>query len=212
MSIQLNLPYSAMVNKFIAKTKFYERVNISTKLQNEFIRYIQRITWKYKLSEATIGISKTAKVEEIQIFEIELKEQKIPVNTLRVIDKTIPYPILYIFTYKENIAFGISLKEDHKILDYYFSEWNEVIEFDFTGINLEIFYQKLIKAFLGKQFQPIQDFKKSISLDSRIRAIEKEIKTLSSKITKLKQFNRKVELNKTLLVRKKELKELKGKL
>ena len=173
MSIDLNLPNSALVNKFVAKSKFYDKVTLSTKLQNEFIRKIQRITWKYKLSEETIGVSKTENVEEIQIFEIELKEQKIPGNVLKVIDKTIPYQILYIFTYKENTAYGITLKEDHKVQNYYFSDWNEELQFDFTGISLEKVYQKLIKAFLPEELQEKNDFNKVISLDSRIKVLEK---------------------------------------
>ena len=96
--MELKLPGNAYVNKFIAKSKFYERATLSTKLQNEFIKKIQKITWKYKLADETIGIFKTENVTEIQIFEIELKEQIIPQNVLKVIDKSISYPILYIFT------------------------------------------------------------------------------------------------------------------
>lgn len=212
MKAQFDLPDSAYVNKFVAKSKFYDRVTLSTKLQNEFIKKIQRITWKYKLSEETIGIPKTDRVEEIQIFEVELKEHKIPANVLKVIDKTIPYQILYIFTYKENIAYGITLKEDHKAQNYYFSDWNEELIFDFTGISLEKVYQKLIKAFLPEELLKKDDFDKIISIDNKIRMLEKEITTLTNKIEKEKQFNRKVELNKSLISKKKKLKELRGNL
>ena len=73
-----NLPNKAFVNKFIAKSKFYEKANLNSKQQNEFANKILKITWMYKLSEGTIGISKTEKIEEIQIFDLELKERKIP--------------------------------------------------------------------------------------------------------------------------------------
>src|SRR3989338_617219 len=119
------LPKTAFVNKFIAKTKFYEKAALGARLQKEFIDKIQKITWKYKLAESTIGITKTAKVTEIQIFEIELKEQVIPKNVLRIIDKAIPYQILYHFTCKGNEAYGITLKENRCAENYYFSEWNE---------------------------------------------------------------------------------------
>ena len=148
--MDLELPRGAFVNKFIAKTKFYERVKISSRLQNSFVNKIQKITWKYKLAEETINISKTQNVSEIQIFEVELKEQAIPKNVLKVIDKTIPYPILYRFIYGDNIAYGITLKEKSGAENYYFSEWNEEVHFDFSGIDLEKVYQKLIKAFITK--------------------------------------------------------------
>ena len=109
--MDFKLPKTALVNKFVAKTKFYERANLSSKLQQEFIDKIQKINWKYKLAEETIGISKTENVTEIQIFEIELKQQVIPKNVLKVIDNAIPYQILFVFTYKNHFALWYNFKE-----------------------------------------------------------------------------------------------------
>jgi hypothetical protein len=210
MNGELKLPETALVNKFVAKTRFYEKASLSSKLQNEFINKIQKITWKYKLAENTIGISKTDNVTEIQVFEIELKEQIIPKNILKVIDKAIPYQILYQFVYKDNIAYGITLKENNIGQNYYFSEWNEKISFDFTGIDLEKVYQKLIKAFIPDDVKKQGDFDAIIEADIKIKRLEKEIATLDRKIKKEKQFNRKVDLNKSLLERLKQLKNIKG--
>ena len=216
---KFKLPHNALVNKFIAKTRFYERVSLSSKLQNEFIKKINKITWKYKLAEDTIGISKTDSVTEIQVFEIELKEQVIPENVLKVIDKAIPYQILYQFVYKDNTAYGITLKgpilktmpekESAATRNYYFSQWNEDLNFDFTGIDLEKVYQKLIKAFINNEAKNQGDFAAIIDADDKIKHLEKEIETLGKKIKKEKQFNRKVELNKSLLERQKQLQSIK---
>ena len=207
--VVLKLPKNAIVNKFIAKTKFYEKASLSSKLQNEFINKIQKITWKYKLAEDTIGISKTDNVTEIQIFEIELKEQVIPKNVLKVIDKAIPYQILYQFVYKDSTAYGITLKENNITHNYYFSEWNETLEFDFLGIDLEKVYQKLIKAFISNEAKNKGDFNTIIDTDNKIKQLEKEIETLDNKIRKEQQFNRKVDLNKTLLEKQKQLQSIK---
>lgn len=203
------LPKTAFVNKFIAKSKFYEKAALSAKLQKEFIDKIQKITWKYKLAESTIGITKTAKVTEIQIFEIELKEQVIPKNVLRVIDKAIPYQILYRFIYKENEAYTITLKEGG-VENYYFSDWNDDKSFDFTGIDLEKVYQKIIRAFITSEARTKSSFNEIIDTDNKIKVLEDEIAALEDKISKEKQFNRKVELNKILLEKKALLKEIKG--
>ncbi len=209
MNDGLNLPKSAYVNKFIAKSKFYEKVALNSKLQKEFTDNIQRITWKYKLAEETIGISKTDTVTEIQIFEISLKEQVIPKNVLKIIDKTIPYQILYRFVHIESIAYGITLKENTKAENYYFSDWNEALAFDFSGISLEKVYQKLIKIFIRSEAGNKSDFKELIATDNRIKTLENEIKLLGSKINKEKQFNRKVEKNKILLEKKAQLEKIK---
>ncbi|TRZ94937.1 DUF4391 domain-containing protein [bacterium] len=206
------LPRAAFVNKFIPKNKFYEKAVLSAKLQKEFVDKIQKITWKYKLAESTVGITKTDKVIEIQIFEIELKEQVIPRNVLKVIDKAIPYQILYRFIYKENEAYGITLKENKNAENYYFTEWNEKKIFDFTGIDLEKVYQKIVKTFIPSEVQTKSSFKEIIDTDNKIKALENEIDALGSRILKEKQFNRKVELNKILLERKNYLKKFKEEL
>ncbi len=208
-SDNFKLPRAAFVNKFIPKNKFYEKAALSAKLQKEFIYKIQKITWKYKLAESTVGIAKTGKVIEIQIFEIELKSQVIPKNLLKVIDKTIPYQILYRFIYKENEAYGITLKENKNAENYYFTEWNEKKAFDFTGIDLEKVYQKIIKTFILNEAQTKSSFNEIIDTDNKIKALENEIGVLKNKISKEKQFNRKVEINKVLLERKKQLKKIK---
>jgi len=206
------LPRAAFVNKFIPKNKFYDKAALSAKLQKEFVDKIQKITWKYKLAESTVGITKTDKVIEIQIFEIELKEQVIPKNVLKVIDKAIPYQILYRFIYKENEAYGITLKEDKNAESYYFTEWNEKKIFDFTGIDLEKVYQRIVKTFIRSEVQTKSSFNEIIDTDNKIKSLENEIDALGSRISKEKQFNRKVEMNKILLERKNYLKKIKEEL
>jgi uncharacterized protein (UPF0248 family) len=205
MSEELKLPKEALVNRFIAKTKFYEKANLNSKLQQEFIEKIQKITWKYKISESTVGISKTDKVVEIQVFEIELKEKNIPKNVLKVIDKSIPYHILYKFLFNDDFSYGITLKEENNVENYYFSEWNEDITFDFSGLDLEKVYHKLVKSFIKTNIDEHKDFKEVISIDNKIKLLQNEISILENKIKKEKQFNKKVELNKVLLEKKKFL-------
>ncbi|HKL85693.1 MAG TPA: DUF4391 domain-containing protein [Treponemataceae bacterium] len=205
---EFKLPKEAFVNTFIAKTKFYEKATVSSKLQKEFVDTIQKITWKYKLAEGTIGVAKTERVTEIQIFELELKEQAIPKNVLKIIDKTIPYQILYRFIYGDNVAYGITLKEDTCVEIYYFSEWNQPMSFDFTGIDLEKVYHKLVKAFVREEVQNEGSFSDIIEADSAIKALEAEIVSLEAKINKEKQFNRQVEIHKVLLEKKADLRAI----
>ncbi|MCF8306743.1 MAG: DUF4391 domain-containing protein [Ignavibacteriales bacterium] len=212
MNYELGLPGKALVDKFIAKSKFYEKANLGSKIQNEFVNKVQRITWKYKLAEDTLGISKSENVTEIQIFELELKEQNIPKSVLKVIDRSIPYKILFVFRFKDSFAYGIGLKSNDAVENYYFSDWNQSISFDFNGTNLEKVYQKLVKAFLPEEIQKKNDFEEAITLDAKIKELEKDIILLENRIRKEKQFNRKVDTNKTLLQKKKELNSLKRKL
>lgn len=206
---RLNLPDSAFVNKYVAKNKFYEKAAVSSRLQKTFVNKIHRITWKYKLAEDTINLSPTENVNEIQIFEIELKSQEIPKNALKIIDKAIPYQILYHFVFSDNEAWGITLKESGKTEAWYFSNWNETINFDFSGLNLEAVYQKLVKSFIREEAKTSDDFDEQVAIDQKIKILEKEIQRLENKIRKEKQMNRKVEINKKRLELKDRLNKIK---
>ena len=185
------------MHKFIPKSKFFERAAVNSKLKDEFTQKIQKITWEYKLAESTIGVLGTESVEEIQIFEIQLKERDIPKNVLKIIDKSIPYPILYVFTHEGYTAYGITLKGGGAER-YYFSEWNERKALTFVGSNLERVYQGLVTSFIKDVGDGVKDFKTLVESDKRREMFAKEIAALKNKIKNEKQFNKKVALNKIL--------------
>lgn len=198
----INLPKTAIVNKFIPKNTFYNRLNIATSVKDEFTNKIDKITWKYKLSESTLGITKSSEVEEIQIFEIELKEKMVPKNVIKLITKNIVYTILFKLIYKDEYCYLIKLEDN-----LYITNWNEKITFDFSGINLSVVYQKIIKSII-KQEDNSEKFDIIIEKNSKIRLLEKEISLLEIKLKQERQFNRKVEINNLLIESKLELEEL----
>lgn len=205
-----NLPQKAIVNKFIPKTKFFEKAQVNSKLQQEFADTIVRITWAYKLAENTINTSGTKKIEELQIFRINLKEKVIPKNVLKVIDKAIPFAILYIFEFEEHFAFGITTKESTE-QRYFFSEWNQELTFDFTGNTIEHIYQKTIQLFIKNKTGLVlqnQNFETLLEKEKRIAILEKEISNLQNKIRTEKQFNKQVAFNKILKAKLKEKEDL----
>jgi hypothetical protein len=201
------LPEQSHVHKFIPKSKFFEKAVVSTKLKKEFTDKIQKIIWQYKLAEDTIGVPMTKKVEEIQIFEIQLKEREIPKNVLKLIDKSIPYPILYFFTHEGHIAYGITLKGEGE-QRYYFSSWDDKMIFNFVSTDLERVYQGMVTTFIKKVATENKDFKVIIEVDKKVETIEKEISAMKNKIKNERQFNRKVELNKKLQSKIAELSKL----
>ena len=197
----IQLPKACYVNKFIPKKIFYEKLGVSSLIKEEFVNKVEKITWLYKLSPDTIGISKTDNVEEIQIFQIDIKEKRIPLNVIKTIIKGVQYKILFIIKYDNNTCYCA------KIDDIYFSEWNIDIEFNFNAINLEILFENIIKSLINekdnkKQFNDIIENRK-YKLE-----LEKKINTLRQKRKNEKQFNRKLELNKKLNELIKELEDM----
>lgn len=215
-----NIPDRALLNRRIPKVKFYEQIGVDKKLERKFIDEIETINWKYKLSEETTNLESTKDVEEIQVFEIALKEKYISREVLENIDRVIPYPVLYILKYEDNIKLAIAYKERNKLDEnkmvvhsYYQSKWmkeRELVIDILKGLSLEGVYDNIIRQLIPLENKIEDDIDKLIELDEKRKSLEKEIVKLEGKMKREKQFNKKVDLNIELQKKKKELEELLG--
>ena len=197
------LPKSTLVNRFYAKNKFYKNLMISNATKDEFVNYIDSITWMYKLSPDTIGINKTEETEEIEVFEIKLKNKIIPKNVIKTICKGVPYKLLFILKYNSDICYSV------KIDDVYNSNWNENIKFNFNALTLDILYQNIVKAII-KENDNENDFETIIVNKEKMDSLNKKINYLRIKVNNEKQFNRRVEYNRELKKLETEMEELKN--
>lgn len=198
----INLPKSCLVNKFIPKKVFYEKSNINQITKEEFINIVDKIIWLYKLSPETTGINKTEDIEEIETFQIELKEKVIPKNVIKAVTNSIQYKILFILKYNEEFCYLIKLE------DIYYTKWNEDINFDFNSINLSNLYVSIAKRILHEE-NNIKNFNEIIENIYEKKELQDKIDKLTKRIKQENQFNRKVELNQELNKLLKEIGELK---
>lgn len=193
------LPKSTIVNRFIPKNAFDEYTNSSQK--KKFTDTIDKITWLNKLSKDTINLD-GSDVKEIQLFEIKLKSKEKIQALLNIIDKSIPYHIIFIVSFREESYLSTSKKHNHinnennAVIDWNFnSEWQsntkkkltlnlkESIDFIFTN------FCSQISGFQSKNIKEI------IEKDSSKTKLKKQIEELKLKIKREKQFNLKVEMN-----------------
>jgi hypothetical protein len=207
-----NLPKSAFVDKFFPKSKFYENTNVSSKIKGEFINNIAKIKSLYALTEKTINIPGTENIQAFHIFSVLLNSKDIPKNALKIIDKSISnnIAILYTFEFENNFAYGITIKENAE-QRYFFSDWNEELNFDFTGNTIEHIYQKIVKLFIYNKIGLVtknQNFEDLIASEKQLAILEKEIISLQKKIQTEKQFNKQVAFNKALRSKLKEKENL----
>lgn len=198
----INLPKSCLVNRFIPKKVFYEKSNINQITKEEFINIVDKITWIYKLSPETIGINKTKDIEEIEVFQIELKEKVVPKNVIKAVTNSIQYKILFILKYNDEFCYLIKLE------DVYYTNWNEEINFEFTSINLSNLCESIAKSILHEESNT-KNFNEIIENINEKKELQDKIDKLTKRIRQENQFNRKVELNQELNKLLKEIGELK---
>ncbi|MBF8984656.1 DUF4391 domain-containing protein [Lutibacter sp. B2] len=212
----LGLPESTVVNRTIPKSKFYDKTSINSKVKDLFVKEISNITWKNKISKDTINLEPTEAVKEIEVFEINLKENRFSKDILKHIDKFIPYNILYVLRFDHKAKLSIAYKEANKnddskmVIDsYYESEWVDESDFEFQfdlSHDLKYVYDELIKSFIKTtEVDTTTDIKEVIKQEKEMESLNKEIEKLQKQVKKEKQFNRKVELNKILNEKKYKL-------
>ena len=198
----MNLPKTCEVNRFVAKKKFYEHTNMSETVKNSFINDIEKITWDYKLATDTLNLSKTDNVIEIEIFTINLSNKNIPNSVLKVINKSIPYKILFNLICDNDYCYA--LIENDTI---YNTNWNEEIDFQFNGLNLENVWNNIIKEII-KETDNNSSIDVILDNKNKIDELKSKINKLKIQADREKQFNRQIELDHEIKKLNKELEEL----
>lgn len=210
--IHLELPKTTIVNRFIPKNNFDEYSNTSQK--KKFTDNIDKITWLNKLSKETINLNGN-EIKEIQIFEVKLKVKENILSLLNIIDKAIPYHIIFICSYESEYYISTSKKHNHinnesnAVLDWTFSTlWHTNAENKFK-INLkesiDFVYTDLCSQISGYHSKNINDI---IDIDKTTSKLKRQIEDLELKIKREKQFNLKVEMNSELKVLKLKLESI----
>lgn len=206
-----DLPISSKVDRVIPKNSFDDFA--SYKVKKLLTNQIQKILWKNKLSVETINL-RGKEIDEIQVFEIELKDKVYIPDILNSIDKSIPYHIIFTIRFNEDVYVSVSPKHinpvnsNSAVIDHTFkTEWFSYQEFYFK-IDLKNNLDDVFYSFC-RQFAPtiknnnnLQEF---IKTAQELDRLNRDILKIKQQMTQAKQFNKKVELNQKLLDLEKEL-------
>ena len=121
------LPPTTLVNRVIPKNAFDNYT--SSKQKRLFTEKLAKIKWENKLSAQTINLG-GKDVKEIQIFSVALKEKEQFGDILQIIDRSIPYPIIFVVTCEDLRMISLSKKHAHPtneniaVIDWTFtSDW-----------------------------------------------------------------------------------------
>ena len=216
--MMFNLPEKTLYQKKIPKNKFYEKLQANRKLKEKFVRQVDQVVWKHKISRETVNIEPTKDVPEIQVFEVHLKQKELSPEVLESIDRAIPYPVLFALLYGDQVRLAMAYKKpgsqnrERSVVEHYFySDWQNINEFSMEllkGLNLQTVYDNMIKRLMPLEVESGQDLEEAVQRQKQAEKLELEIAKLESKINKERQFNRKVKLNLELQEKKKELQQV----
>ena len=212
----MNFPKSTEFNKRIPKQKFYENLPVTPAIKKMFTEQIKIIYWRNKLAATTLNIASGEQVTEIEVFNVRLNIPDLDENVLRLIDREIPYHILFLLEYggKYQAVMGYkeaagSGKATFKVDRYYRTDWltEENLPLHLEGLTIDAVYENLIRQIAGDRLTGGESttLKESVEQQKQREQLEKQIAALEAKMKKEKQLNRKMEL-------KAEIKRLRGSL
>lgn len=215
------LPITSLVEKVVPKNSFDAYTTAS---QKKFIAdTIQKITWTNKISSETTNL-KYSSIREIQVFHIQLKVWKNVNKILDIIDKAIPYPIIFMVKGADYYQLSTAVKHPHPtkenncVLEHRFS--SDAYSSEEEDFKLNIVLSESIDLVFGQVCQILsktglpkdQDKIDFLEREKRYKSLETEIRQLESKIKSTRQFNKKIELNNKLQILKEEIASITDKL
>jgi hypothetical protein len=211
-------PSQGRVGKVVPKSRIYERAKVGAALRQKFITQVDQIVWQYKLAPETINLHARTDVPEIQVFRIELKGVELSLDVLRCIDGAVQFPIVFELEHDGKIKVIASYKRPSEadaskwvISDYFSTAWvpatsqrgDMPVVLDLGGL-----YEALLLRLIPLNPRAGESLAGLVERLEAVRAKKREIEKIGSKLTKEKQFNRKVNINADLRDLKSVLEEL----
>ena len=202
----LNLPKTTEFNRRIPKQKFYENLSVTPALKRVFVEQIKTIWWRNKIAASTMNLAAGGAVTELELFEIQLNQPALDEAVLRLIDKEIPYHILFLLSCEGKVQAWIGYKEAagsgtaaFKVNQYYHTDWVDAdkLKMKAEGLSLDAIYENFVRQIAGDSLNTDsgESLKESVEREQKRRDLEKKIAALEAKIRKEKQLNRQLELN-----------------
>lgn len=207
-------PQHARVDRPLSKVKIYGHAQPSRALRQRFVDEVEQVYWRHKLAPGTINLPARDGVEEIQVFEIALKNGELREGVLRAIDRAIPSLIFFELTHEGKVRFAAAYKRLSEtapakpVVDdsYFLTPWQgaEVPRSPLpAALDLAALYQQMLGRHMEASSwrlrpRPEEALAETVERGNKIRDHKRKISRLKSQLGKELQFNRKVLINQQL--------------
>ena len=200
----LDFSQKTFFNKPIPKTKFYEKLPVTQAVKNCFVNEIAGIVWRNKLSAETLNVQPGSRVQELEVIEISLKGEALNDSVLKVIDKGIPYQLLFLLKRGEEyqLCMGYKETETSAVKEYFKTDWMtfEALPLQISGLTLDEVCDNFIRQIHGSlQTNVNADLKTELAESKEQEKLQKRITLLEKKLLTEKQFKKQMAIRAELL-------------
>jgi len=239
---KFNIPEKTVVNSTLYKNHFYEEGKLNKSEMKIFADNIEKITLLFSLTEDNMNIKPyrddNMEYEEIAIIQVAI-DNKLKSNKIGdIIQRTIPYPTLVLFTLDDEIQMNLSCKRINKAdksknliektirthwinrnkltqieKDFFESLSMENLSFaNFYKLYMDIFHRAIMlnTADFTKDYKVLltKDIEKIKRIKNQIDITQLTIDESKKKIKKEDNFNRGLELNMRIKVFEEKIQQL----
>ena len=209
MSAMFAYPKQAEFGRVLPKNKIYEHSGANTRLKDLFVEQEEQIVWRYKLAPETINLAAKPGAPEIQVFAIQLKTPELHRDVLRCIDSAVHFPIVFELTHGQGPEARTQIVAAYKRLSevgsdkWVYSEYFESGWMPATAqrtplplaLDLGRLYELILHRLVPMPVRPHESLSDLITRSEALMAKTLEIEKTKTRLSKERQFNRKVEIN-----------------
>ena len=206
--------------RVISKAKIFANTSPKAKVKGLLTDQVQKITLSHELHPQTINLKACDEVPLIRIFSVALKGPELSHEVLALLDKAIDAPNIYMLNYRGKtryVASHIRPSEAEKgkwvASSYFESPWidedSEYMDLPIV-LSLKALYHSLLECIIPLNIMGNESISELIMRADSLGLKERELHKINAKMSKEKQSNRKIDLNKEARRLYQEIAELKA--
>lgn len=206
----LNLPKTTEFGRRVPKQKFYEHLDVSPEVKRLFVEQIERITWANKLSSQTMNLAAGQTVTEIEVFHIQLTGQELDRRAMELMDKQIPYHILFLLERPDGaLRLAISYKEAaqsgdnaFRLRQSYATDWQRAdgLILPLTALDMDGLYEGIVRFIAGDALAAptAESLKEAVEQTQEQEKLQRQLQQLKAKMRKEKSLAKQMELRREI--------------
>lgn len=222
MSTLFAWPATAKVESRVPRDRLFRQAGGGKAIRTLYESQVQRIDWALKLFERSVNLPPGGEVDEIEVFRITLRSDRIDHRVLAHIDKAIPHPTLFeLFRHApdgDEVMLAGAYKrrsEADKLqvvtLEHWCGDWvaetQERVPLP-QAASLEGLYAGLLRSLWPHPARGGESLRSQAERLSQIATQGKAIERLQLKLRREGDFARKTEINRELRAAQAVLREL----
>ena len=217
----LHYPQTTIVNRVVPKTMFYKFMEVNPRMKSRFVNDVVNITWLYKLSAATLNVTNSKEMKEIEVFVVALKQPDCPTDLFTFIDINMPHHIVFVLVHDESAMLLINYKDwtdsthtKFKITQAFTSPWVPLSDLELTvqGQSLPRIYDNFVAQVSGIGEHKAGALEEIVALRQQISKQETELQKLEKRMRREPQMDIQMRLHQQVRQKRKQLAELKQKM